>query len=238
MTRIERTMLLTLALALFPVTSRADVGSLGGLAMFALEVGAVLWGVLTLLFFLLMRRRLTLGKRIACTVLFCFAPVLYVALLLLKSYAFGEFERDVTETTRKPVVVSGATFPPGSQAHYTETGGFLGLGADRTLLDIRSPKPVLLGSIRIDSMKVDSGGDELTVDLSVEQTIDGWLCAGGEYTVVYAEPTGISLYSCWLSQPREWRGKTVPAGTFVSRNGNTGDWLLAEAQEMPRPDQN
>ncbi|CAL8479616.1 hypothetical protein [Caballeronia sp. S22] len=224
-------LLLALLLTLFPLSSRADVGNLGALAIPALSVAATVWALLTVFAFFLLRRRLTLAKRISASILLFFSPVLWLALIGLKGYAFGEFYSEVTETTHEPVSAASATFPPGSRAHYEQTGGFFGWHARRELLDIQNPQPVKLGDLRIDGLKLDRYSAQLHLSLSQNQMLDGWLCAAGEYTIVDATSNGYELNSCWLAAPREWHGKSVPSGTYVSRDGY-GGWLFAS---MYRP---
>ncbi|MDB5775188.1 MAG: hypothetical protein JWP38_1321 [Herbaspirillum sp.] len=232
MKRIQSVMLPALLLALFPPSSRADVGNLGGLVQVALTISGLVWVGLTVTVFVLLRRRLSAGKRVVGSVLFFFAPVLFVALASFKEYAFGEYTTEVTETTREPLAVAGTVFPAGSRAHYEQTGGFFGWRAQHTLLDIHSARPVWLGTIRIEALTLDRDSDQLTLNLSGDQVLNGWLCAGGEYTLMWTTPKGLQLDSCWLAASREWHGETVPAGTYVSRNGEEDDWLFAQ---MPKP---
>jgi len=215
-------------LTLFPLSSRADVGSLGGVVMPALIVALVVWICLTLLVFVL-SRRLTIFKRIAATVLFLIAPVLICAIIAFKWYAFGDFATDATEVTRESVSVGGAVFPAGSQAHYKQQGGFFGWRAERTLLDVQSSSAVPLGDLYIYRLAID--GDHLQVAMIRGQTLDGWPCASGPYTLVERTPAGYVLEACWLESPREWNGQTVPAGTYVARVGEH-EWAFSPT---PKP---
>ncbi|MFL9933951.1 hypothetical protein P0D88_33245 [Paraburkholderia sp. RL18-103-BIB-C] len=76
--KIRMAALPALILALFPLTSRADVGSLAGVVLIAFWIALAIWSALTLGVFLLLRRR-TVFTRFAATALFFFAPVLLVA---------------------------------------------------------------------------------------------------------------------------------------------------------------
>jgi hypothetical protein len=146
---------------------------------------------------------------------------------MLKEYAFGEGYAEVTKTTRAPLVVASATFPPGSHAHYEQKGGFFGWRAQRTLLDIQSPQPILLGNIRISGLMVDQYSDQIRLTLSADQVIDGWPCAAAAEADIYLTPSGPALQSCWLAAAHAWHGQVVPAGAYVGRNG-TDDWTFAQ----------
>lgn len=137
--------MLSLLLVLFPLTSRADVGSLGGVVVIAFTIFATLWAFLALIVFLSLGRKLSLRKRFGWATLFLLSPVLLLGVELLAEYASGEGITRKTEITREPLMMYGVTFPPGSQADYEQTGGFFGWHAQRTLQHIRSPHPVLLG---------------------------------------------------------------------------------------------
>jgi hypothetical protein len=218
MKQLRRTVLPLLWLALFPVVSHAEAGELGGIALFAFTAFLVFWGGLTLLVFLLALRKLSLGKRLGLSVLFLFAPVLLLSLELLREYAFDESASEVTEITRKPLILYGATFPRGSSASYEVTGGFFGWHAQRSLQEIHGPGPVVFGKLHIDGFIFIPGnsGNDVRVVLSAGETIDGWPCGD---TTVTLEPGGPVLQSCFLTAPHTWRGQLLPAGAFVIPNG-------------------
>ncbi|MDR3446991.1 MULTISPECIES: hypothetical protein [unclassified Dyella] len=232
MKRFRQRIPFALLLGLFPLSSHADVGSLGGLAVAAFEIVTVFWLCLTVVVFLLLRKRLSLLKRIGAALLFLVSPVLMLAWALFKSYMFDDYTSEETVTAPKPVLAAGATFPAGSIAHYEVKGSRISLHKQRTLLDVHSDQPVSLGKLRINSIKPDEYSTELQVALSGDQLLDGWPCAGGDYTIVDPEPNGVELRSCWLSAAREWQGQTVAAGTYVTRNGESNEWLFAV---MPKP---
>jgi hypothetical protein len=213
MKHIKRTLALLL-LAFFPLTAQAEAGELGGLAVMAMEVFAVFWVASTLLLFLLPLRRLSVGKRFGFTALFFFSPAIWLALALLKDYAWGETATDKTVITTEPLTLYGATFPPGSEAEYEQTGGFFGWHAQRTLQNIHGPHPVLMGKLRIDGFIFIPANreDEIRVQLSAGETIDGWPCGD---TMVDLTPNGPVLKSCFLSAPRVWQGQSLPAGAYV-----------------------
>lgn len=232
MKRLSQTLPLALLLVLFPPSSHADVGSLGGLAVAAFEIATVFWLCLTIGVFLLLRKRLSLLKRIGAALLFLISPLLMLAWALFKEYMFDDYSSEATETAAKPVQAAGATFPAGSIAHYEVKGSRISGHRQHTLLDVRSSQPVQLGKLRINALKLDEYSTELQISLSGDQLLDGWPCAGGEYTIVDPTSTGFELRSCWLSTPREWQGQTVAAGTYVARNGESNEWLF---DAMPKP---
>ena len=210
---------LLLLLTLFPLTSRADVGSLGGVVATAGMIVATLWAFATLFVFFLLGRKWSLRKRLGWTALFCLSPVLLVGLALLAEIATGEGISDKKEVTREPMTVYGVLFPPGSQIEYDQTGGFFGWHANRTLQNIRSPRPVALGNIRIDGFIFIAGnsGNTVRVLVSAGQTIDGWSCGDTSVNIEQGKPV---LVSCFLTAPRMWRGQLVPAGTFITADGD------------------
>jgi hypothetical protein len=214
---IKGTMLPLLLLVLFPSASYAEAGELGGIAMFAFNAFLVLWVGLTLLLLVLLRK-LSWGKRLGWGALFLFSPVLLLALALLKAYAFGESTDEVTELTRQPLTVYGATFPPGSRASYDQSGGFFGWHAERTLLEIHGPGPVLMGKLHIDGFIFiqNNSGNEVRVELSPGEAIDGWPCGD---TTVDLEPNGPVFQSCFLATPYSWHGRLLSAGVFVTTSG-------------------
>ncbi|WP_414448041.1 hypothetical protein AB4851_00925 [Burkholderia sp. 22PA0099] len=214
-TRLRLGALVLPPLALFPSASRADVGSLGAVAMAAFTVFVAIWGGLTLFVGLWLCRRLSVVKRLAWSALFFCLPAIYLAVSLLSSYALGEGTRLRTEVTKQPLEVSGVTFPPGSTADYEQTGGLFGLGAQRTLQAIRSPHPVPVGNVFVDAFIFipQNSGDTVRVDLSPGQTIDGWPC-GGDSTL-HLTPAGPKLAACFLAGSREWKGRLLQPGAYV-----------------------
>ncbi|MDO3623344.1 hypothetical protein Q3O98_19905 [Ralstonia pseudosolanacearum] len=209
---------LALLLVLFPLTSHADVGSLGGVVATAFTMFATLWGTLTLFMFLLLGRKLALGKRLGWTALFLLSPVLLLGLALLAAYALGEGITDKTEITREPVMVYGVTFPPGSQIDYEQTGGFFGWHAERTWQHIRSSHPVPLGNIHIDGFifMPQNRGNTIRLLLSAGQTIDGWPCGDTTVNIEQGKPI---LLSCFLTAPRMRHGQLMPAGAYITADG-------------------
>ncbi|AXF25594.1 hypothetical protein CUJ89_34665 [Burkholderia pyrrocinia] len=202
-----------LPFALFPSVSRAEAGELGGIAMAALTVASVFWVVLTLVVFVLLRRRMPILKRLACTVLFFFLPALLLGGELLKEYALDGYSgRD--EVTTQPLVVLGATFPPGSHAVYDGAGGFFGWGAKRALQSIHSPHPVLLGNVPIDGLIFipENCCDRARAEVSAGTIIDGLPCGDAVFDLT---PTGPALRSCFMAAPVLWRGNQLVAGSFV-----------------------
>lgn len=213
-----------LLLFLLPTTSYAQVGS-GNLVYWA--VGFFIfcllaWVILTALVFRACLRRYrqqSMWKRLGLPVLFFFVPVL----LVWSSFQdpFGGSIRFYTEITNKPVEACGVTFPPGSEAKYQQTGGFFGWRAKRTLTDIRSPHPVLLGNIKISGIIYIHNYCPSTarVILSENQTIDGWPCLAGRDVTITLTPSGQALRLCSLSEPHRWGEKLLPAGTHIIING-------------------
>lgn len=175
--------------------------------------------------------KLSLFKRIGWTVFFFCTPVLYTTLSDFEDYAFGKHITYVTEITSEPMEVAAATFPVGSCAHYERTGGLFDRHAQRTLVDIHSPTPVSMDAIRIDGLRPVVGGNSLMVNLSGDQILDGWSCAGGEYTIVQPTPTGTRLNACWLAVSQVWQGQTIPAGTYVTRAGD--EWWFDNMAKPP-----
>lgn len=226
-TSMTRAVLLAPALALLPAVARADVGSLGGVAMIALGVLAAIWVALTLLVFVLPRRSLSVGKRLAWAVLFLVSPVLLFSAVVLKEYVLDERVTYVSQVTRKPLFVAGAMFPPGSRADYEQEGRLFG-HRRRTLQSIHAPQAVSLGGVRIDGLAYDaSSRDEIHLELSEDQVIDGWHCVagGGIGTTMDVTRQGASLRSCTLAAAREWQGRMVPAGSHVFRSGDGWDFI-------------
>lgn len=211
MTHIRRVRLPALLFALFPLSSYAEAGELGQLINFALVIVVTLWGALVLGVFLALRRWPP-HKRFGYTVLAFFSPVLYAALVICEGYALGAHTRETTETTRETLIVAGIDFPPGSRARYEQKRGWLGL---RELLYIESPSPILLGGVRINGLQVD-GNDRFRLMLNGDQTIDGWPCSAAFIpTVTFTAERELNLKRCLLAEPRVWRGKVIPAGTYV-----------------------
>ncbi|MDB0571402.1 hypothetical protein LBW59_11540 [Ralstonia solanacearum] len=210
--------MLSLLLVLFPLTSRADVGSLGGVVVIAFTIFATLWAFLALIVFLSLGRKLSLRKRFGWATLFLLSPVLLLGVELLAEYASGEGITRKTEITREPLMMYGVTFPPGSQADYEQTGGFFGGHAQRTLQHIRSPHPVLLGDIHIDGFIFIPGnsGNTIRLLLSAGHTIDGWPCNDATVQIEQGRPI---LLSCFLAAPRMWHGRLAPAGAYVTFEG-------------------
>ncbi|MBN3724528.1 hypothetical protein [Burkholderia sp. Ac-20379] len=204
-----------LLLALFPSIGRADVGSLGAIAEAAFMAALAIWSALTLFVGLWVCRRLSVVKRIAWSALFFCFPAIYLAVTLGAGYALGEDTRNVDELTTRAIVVSGVTFPPGSTAEYEQTGGVFGLGAHRTLQSIRSPHPVPLGNVRVDAFTFipQNAGDEVRVDISPGQTLDGWPCEGD--AVLHLTPAGPKAASCTLGASHMWRGQWLQPGAYV-----------------------
>lgn len=220
----------SLAPILYPLTGRADVGSLGGLALTAFWIALAIWSGLTLGVFLL-SHRLKVVLRIVVTTLFFFSPVLWGGMILLREELFDEQTVQVKETTQGPLKVAGATFPAGSTVWYDQTGSVFdqhvlsGRHTRRALREIHSPQPVSWGDVRITGLKFDEGSTAIDVDLDGDQVIDGWSCAVGGFGIdMGLTQDGPKLRSCWLSAPRQWHGRVVPAGANVSRVGDTDDW--------------
>lgn len=199
--------------ALFPSMSHAEAGELGGIAMAAFTFSSAVWIVLTLVVFVWVLRRLPLLKRLACTVLFFFLPLFMLGGALLKDYALDGYI-DRPEVTTKPMVVFGATFPPGSQARYNGEGGLFGWGAKRTLQSIHGPHPVLLGNVPIDGLIFipENCCEQARAEVSAGTVIDGLPCGD---TVFDLTPAGPALRSCFLAAPVTWRGNALPAGFYV-----------------------
>ncbi|HEX7934055.1 MAG TPA: hypothetical protein VF573_13410 [Paraburkholderia sp.] len=219
-----------LILVLFPLTSRADVGSLGGVVLIAFWIALAIWSGLTLGVFLLFRR-LKGVLRIGVTAAFFLSPVLLGAVTLLKDELFDEHTVQVEESTQGPLTVAGATFPAGSVAKYEQTSSMFnqhilpGWHMRRALLEIHSRSPVLLDHVRITGLRFDEGSNDIYPDLDGDQIIDGWNCAAGPFGPKLSLTAGDpQLRSCWLSASRQWHGQVVPAGANVSRVGDTGDW--------------
>lgn len=118
---IGKAALPALIVALFPLTSRADVGSLGGVVLDAFWIALAIWSGLTLGVFLLLRR-LKGVLRTGVTTLFFFSPVLLGAVTLLEGELFDEHTVQVEESTHGPLTVASAAFPAGSVAKYEQTG--------------------------------------------------------------------------------------------------------------------
>lgn len=211
---------------LLPAICYADVGDVGRVAMFAIGIFLVMWGGLSIGVFLANRRQVSARKRFGLACLFFVSPAVCLMLVLGEEYAFGDSYTQVTETTGRPLVVAGITFPAGSRAHYEQKGGFFGWHAQRTLLDIHSPHAISLGDVHIDGLKLDPFSEDVTLDLSGDQTIEGWPCAASFGPIMSHAPSGFVLKSCWLTAPREWRGQLIPAGTNVTRSGT--DWIFAQ----------
>ena len=182
-----------LLLALFPSTTHADAGELGVFAWFL--------------------RQMPLLKRLAWTVLFFCLPVLTLGGELLTEYALGGY-RGRDEVTTKPLVVLGATFPPGSHAVYDGEGGFFGWGAKRTLQSSHAPQSVLLGNVPIDGLIFipESCCDRARAEVTAGTVIDGWPCGETNFDLT---PAGPAIRSCFLAAPVTWHGKEWPAGSFV-----------------------
>ncbi|MDP9651653.1 hypothetical protein [Paraburkholderia caledonica] len=199
---------------LLPTVSHAEAGELGGVAVFAVTVCSLIWVTLTLLVFLLFRRRLPILKRIGLSALFLFLPVLLLGGEFLKEYAFGEYTSTRTEVTTKSSDVLGVTFPPGSHAEYEQTGGFFSWGANRTLHAIHSPRPVMLGNVSINAMIYipENCCGQVRVEVSENVNINGWSCGDATFDLT---PAGPALRSCFLTAPRRWRGQQYLAGAFV-----------------------
>ncbi|MEK6350055.1 MAG: hypothetical protein V4764_21410 [Burkholderia sp.] len=198
--------LLTL-LALFPATSRADVGDLGAIVDVVLMAGLVIWGAVALFVGLWVCRRQSVLRRVGWSVLvFCF-PAICVGVMLGAGYLLDQSTRNVTELTKRPVDVLDATFPAGSTAVYEQTGGLFGWGGRRTLLSIRSPQPVLLDNVRVAALTSIPQGlsNEVRVDISPSQTLDGWPCEGD--AVLDLRPTGATPLGCTLSAAHLWHGQ-------------------------------
>jgi hypothetical protein len=196
----------------------------------ALCIALAIWSGLALLVFLLLRR-LNGVLRLGATVLFFFSPVLLGAMTLLREELFDEQTVQVEESTRGPITVAGATFPPGSLATYEQTGSMFGQHVlsgrhtRRALLEIHSPSPVLWSEIRITGLKFSEGSNVILFYLEGDQIIDGWSCAAAPFgPELDPTPRGLRLRSCWLSAPRQWHGQLVPAGANVRRVGDTDDW--------------
>ena len=210
-----RLAMVALLFALFPAMSHAEAGELGGIAVFAATAACVIWSVLTLLLFFLILRRVPMLKRIAASVFFLFSPILLLGAAVVEEIAFGESTTQKTEITKKPMVVLGATFPPGSRAEYDQRGGFLGWHADRTLQAIHSPYPIMLGNIPINGMIyiANNSTGEARVELSPGGNVNGWPCDSD--TMLNLTPTGPTLRSCYLVAPYTWHGKMYPQNTYV-----------------------
>ncbi|MCA8233184.1 hypothetical protein [Burkholderia cenocepacia] len=202
-----------LLLALFPSTTHADAGELGRIAMAAFTFASAVWVLLTLVVFAWFLRRMPLLKRLAWTVLFFCLPVLTLGGELLTEYALGGY-RGRDEVTTKPLVVLGATFPPGSHAVYDGEGGFFGWGAKRTLQSIHAPQSVLLGNVPIDGLIFipESCCDRARAEVTAGTVIDGWPCGETNFDLT---PAGPAIRSCFLAAPVTWHGKEWPAGSFV-----------------------
>ncbi|WP_338641563.1 hypothetical protein [Burkholderia pyrrocinia] len=202
-----------LLLALVPSVSRAEAGELGGIAMAAFTGASAFWVVMTLLVFLLLLRRMPMPKRVACTALFFFLPVLLCGAELLREYALDGYH-DREEVTIRSQEVLGVTFPPGSHAVYNGDGRFFGWGAKRTLQSIHSPRPVLLGNVPIDGLIFipENCCDRARAEVSAGTVIDGWPCGDTNFDLT---PAGPALRSCFLAAPVTWHGKQWPAGSFV-----------------------
>ena len=209
-----RLAVLALLFTLFPAVSHAEAGELGGIAVFAVTAACVIWIVLTLLLFLLVLRRVPMLKRLAASVFFLFSPILMLGAALLKEIAFGDSMSQKTEVTKKPMVVLGVTFPPGSRTEYDQKGGFFGWHADRTLQAIHSPHSVMLGNVPIDGMIfiANNSPGEVRVEVSAGGTVNGWPCSD---TTLNLTPTGPVLQSCFLAAPHTWHGQQYGEGVFV-----------------------
>jgi uncharacterized membrane protein len=105
--KIRMAALPALILALFPLTSRADVGSLAGVVLIAFWIALAIWSALTLGVFLLLRRR-TVFTRFAATALFFFAPVLLVAGMWFGEELQYEHYVQARENIGVPLAVPGA----------------------------------------------------------------------------------------------------------------------------------
>lgn len=222
---MNRKMLPALLLALLPTLCYADVGDLAGIALIAMGVLLATWTGLSLIVFLIARRKVSVWKRLGFASLFFISPALLIGLLVLKAYVFGDRPTEVTETTHQPLVVADITFPAGSHAKYEQTGGFFGWRSQRKLLAIRSPHPLLLGGAHIDGLWPDQSSDEVvSLEMSEAQTIEGWRCTANFAPQMRRTPSGLVLKTCQLAVPHVWRGQRLPAGTFVSRDG--ADWTF------------
>lgn len=206
--------LAALLFSVIPSLSYADVGSLGGVVVFFATAAGAIWIVLTLLAFLLFFRRFALLKRLGLTVLFFFLPALLLGGELLKEYAFGEGYAQKTEVTTKPLAVLGVTFPPGSHVEYEQTGGFFGWGADRTLQNISSPHPVMLGHVPITGLLFVQNNccNQVRAQVSEGVTVNGWPCGDTTFDLT---PSGPVLHACFLTTPHTWKGDTYLDGAFV-----------------------
>jgi hypothetical protein len=220
---------LPLLLALFSPASNADVGNLGGVALTALTIFAALWSSATLALFWLLRRKLSLVKRIHWSTLFLFSPAILLALAILasfaKKYVFGDGDIYKSESTREPLAVYGVVFPPGSRIDYVQTGGFFGWHAERTLEHIRSPHPVPLGNLYIDGFMFmrQNSGNTIRLMLSDGQTVDSWPCSSD--TTVDIKHGSPRLSSCFLAAPHMWHGELMPEGAYVMPDGANCVWV-------------
>lgn len=190
----------------------------------------LIWAGLSLAFFLLLplllRRKLSFGRRFGYTVIFWIAQIIYP---FVKGPAIDLFGRPgssvIVNASKAPLVFHGVTFPAGSRAEYEH----LGWGFWRVkLVGVTATKPVKLGPLDITGLSVsglyEGAGTVASVALVRPQVIDGWPCEAN----VLLELTSAAprLATCDLDSPRTLGNLTWPVGTSVE-NWDERGWSLS-----------
>jgi hypothetical protein len=209
-----------------PGVCLADVGDLGGVAIFFATVlfFTVGWLLLTCLIFWLLRR-LTSAKRAVLTLLFLVAPVLCVVGLGVFEALAGRPGSPSSGITDRPIVLASVTFPAGSRVDYQQLGG--GFWRKR-LVQVQTDKAVMLGSVEITGLLLEDGSaDTVSVTLNRDQSIEGWPCSAAVRTRTELDLTAPRphLQSCWLATTKALDTISWPAATVVTRAAD-GDWTL------------
>ena len=115
----------------------------------------------------------------------------------------AEYQR-THRTLTQPETIEGLAFPPGTVVGWTDAG-------HTRLKEFELPGPTPLFGATLDWRATDEQG-HWTVHLAAASVIDGWPCQAGYNVQISHEG---HLVSCQLAADRMWRGRLVPAATYV-----------------------